>query len=316
MPIRSPLLVNGMFRSGTTLLWRILLTDPGFTDFFCEPLHPRLPRQIIKYQHYRNYTEYPDLLKNWNPEFARKKLFLRANENYENLGSYLKKLFGNNYLIKSVRLMTRTDWMLHNFTKLKVVNIVRDPRAVCFSYFKKCYQPSLFDKAIRLLSPFKSDNCLPINTQNVNLNIYQCQEYLSQLVDFTQRMNKDIFINELQPFEKILLLWKANIKEMLDGFESNDQNPHILKYEDLCSEPAKTIRKLYEDLNRELPTRTLQEAEGKKIYDLNGHKKWQSEISDEWIHEWKRRTKPEKMNNSLNKLNMLDLLDQFNYQLC
>lgn len=136
-----PVIINGMFRSGTTLLWRILAADISFSKRLTEPLHPDLPTNIGKYGPYREYARFPEALRVWSPDFHSKLIRLKAGDDYPALKEYLSHLIVNGALIKFCRMNLRLAWFLENFRDVYVINMVRDARAVCYSYLKGNQKP-------------------------------------------------------------------------------------------------------------------------------------------------------------------------------
>src|SRR6056297_2667452 len=116
-----PVIINGMFRSGTSLLWRVLKADRRFLRSFYEPLHsePFTNRP----PHIANPYFNEKLTDKWSEKFATEKIHLKKDDSYPELKDYLNNIIKENSLIKFTRLNLRLDWLLANFPDVFVINI-------------------------------------------------------------------------------------------------------------------------------------------------------------------------------------------------
>lgn len=91
------------------------------------------------------------------------------------------------------------------------------------------------------------------------------------------------------PYIKILALWKVNVEQSTaDLTRAGHASWLTIRYEDLVREPRMTTRKIYSLWDGEPPSEVVNNACGRAVFDLGGHNKWQSRISDEWLLEWQQ----------------------------
>src|SRR6056297_1045439 len=160
--MRNSLVISGMFRSGTTLIWRYLSADPNYKTYFCEPLHSNLIYEIKNHKHYSYFKEYPEAINNYSDNFWIKNYRLFNNEKDNHLYKYLIELMFPGSLIKFTRMNLRLNWLLTNFPETKIINVVRDPRAVAYSYLKQA-RPNNTLTRIRKFLYKKNIISFPIN---------------------------------------------------------------------------------------------------------------------------------------------------------
>jgi len=129
----SPIMVTGMSGSGTTHLWWILSHDPLVRNKFCEPLHPKLPYQIQKLDHYHDYARKRQLYRFWDSAYSLRNLCLNKGDRYPELKQYLKYILRGRTLVQTTKMNLRIAWLQSNFRGLKILYLVRDPRAVTLS---------------------------------------------------------------------------------------------------------------------------------------------------------------------------------------
>lgn len=289
--MREPIIITGMFRSGTTLLWRVVSADPFVKEYFPEPLHPQLPREIQLHRHYRVYEKCPSAMRRWSSSFHKEKFCLTPGDAFPELRDYLKELVHCGALIKFVRMTCRIGWLLDNFRDAYVINIVRDPRAVCYSYLKKASPVGFLQKVkmktFRMFYPTYFD----IGSRNLSWNSYWASEYF-QLLQDSPSWGKYIYnLRAEAPYVKILALWRVNVQQSIDDLNLRSFGEGrcvTIRYEDLCLNPNEVIGKVYEGLNSNAPEEVLKEARGETVHDLGGEKKWQRNISVKWLDEWKK----------------------------
>ena len=290
----KPVIVNGMFRSGTTLLWRILAADNAFVIYFCEPLHPELPNQIETFDHYRFYRQVPEAMERWSPDFHSKRLRLSKVDSYPELQAYLSHLIRKGSLIKFCRMNLRLPWLQEIFSDTYVINIIRDPRAVCYSYLR--------------------NNQKPIDQHDLDWTGWYGVEYFSL---YSQIDSYNPYLNTLDqepPYVKIMALWKINVEQsMKDLEESGLKNWINVIYEDFISNPESSIKKIYSLMDKEPPVEVMNNALGKKVHDLGGKSKWQSSTSDEWVLDWKNNVSDEIWEKGIRISGIANTMKKFGY---
>lgn len=237
--VSGRVIVTGMFRSGTTHLWRLLSADPAFEVSYCEPLHPRLDQEMLTWEHYRSYQARADLIKRyWMPDFSSNKLFLKPEDLYPELKMYLEKLLTPKSLAKFVRLNLRLGWFATSFPDVFIVFIVRDPRGVCFSMLHHPDQEAI----IRHDLPWEDWHARQYFDLYSQIPLYH--QYLSSLKDEP-------------PYVKIMALWSINIEKSLCDLQACARHWIVVRYEDLCNQPERELRKIYTAMESELPTEVL-----------------------------------------------------------
>lgn len=136
----NKLIVNGFFRSGTTLIWRIFRDQNPKTRCFYEPLHPKIIPQLASLNKHTAHgvslwNEYAEIHKN-DPRF--KILYSKAitpdgrqaiNSDAVNYLTYLLNL-DRNIVVQPNRASLILDKILLKNSKVKIVHIIRDPLEV------------------------------------------------------------------------------------------------------------------------------------------------------------------------------------------
>jgi len=147
---RYPVFITARFCSGSTMLWNIFRTTPGYRAFY-EPCHDNLIAHIHntkpKDRHIgvdSYWDEYYPLLSQLerfhSPTFGVTRLLLESNERYDELERYLKFLIrssGNNTpVLKFNRMDFRLPWLKRYFPEAKIIHLYRDPRDSWLSMVK------------------------------------------------------------------------------------------------------------------------------------------------------------------------------------
>ena len=291
---KKPVIVNGMFRSGTTLLWRILAADHDFSIYFCEPLHPDLPNQIETFGHYRFYKQVPEAMEKWSPYFHSKRLRLLKGESYPELQTYLSHLIKKGALIKFCRMNLRLSWFQERFTNSYIINIIRDPRAVCYSYLK--------------------NNQRPIDQHDLDWTGWYGVEYFGlygQMDSFASYLKA---LDQEPPYMKIMALWKINVEQSIRDLEdSGIKNWINITYEELVNAPERIIKKIYSLLDKVPPIDVMDNALGRRVLELGGKSRWQSKTSDEWVLDWKNDVADEIWEKGIRISGIADTMKRFGY---
>lgn len=270
-----PVAISGMFRSGTTLLWRILASDPSFRHPFCEPLHPELPVLAGTLPHYRYYADSPRGLDLWSKEFHSQRIRLERNDSWPELEAYLAGLIGAGSLLKFCRMNLRLAWLLDRFPGLSLVALVRDPRAVCYSFLK--------GYGVAIDSPrIAWHNWYGEEYFHLYRQVDRWKDYLDSLA-------------EEPPYIKILALWRVNVeqsREDLAAFASSyslaQARSHWvdITYENLITSPLETLERIYGLWAGSVPQEVVDNALGRSVHHLGGQNKWQERTEDKWLYEW------------------------------
>ncbi len=301
-----PVIINGMFRSGTSLIWRVLKTDSRFDKAFYEPLHPHSfserPPEISK-PYYQN-----DVTRHWSSRFAFEKIYMSRSDGFPDLRDYLNDIIKDNSILKFTRLNLRLDWVMAHFPNVFVINIVRDPRDVCLSYMNRGNLD--FTYKANLKQTYRKQIKKKPST-------YYYREYL-QSIKHIPKWNIYIRkLNGLPEYIKILGLWKINVTEAFHALNNIDSSRYItIRHEDFCRDTIKTLKKIYDKMNLSIDPKVEEEVyeptDGMSI-KITGHK-FHMNISTEWINKWKEIDK-KLWQKGINKAGLRDLMDKFNYRL-
>jgi hypothetical protein len=301
-----PVIINGMFRSGTSLLWRVLKADRKFLRSFYEPFHPEpfanRPLNIAKPYFQEKITD------KWSEKFATEKIHLKKDDSYPELKDYLDNIIKENSLIKFTRLNLRLEWFLANFPEAFVINIIRDPRDVCLSFINRGYLDfsywSNIKQNYRKLLKGKP-------------SIYYYREYLKSMRS-NQKWKQYIVNLQKQPeYIKILGLWRINIVEVLNTLNSFEKSRYInIKHEDFCYDPTGILDKIYRQLNIKKDPKVEEEIfypNGNENIKIKGHK-FHMEISANWINQWKKKDK-KIWSKGIHRAGIDSLMRHFEYEL-
>lgn len=256
-----------MFRSGSTLLMRVLGEDPEIKHIYCEPLHRNIKNEAKTLDHYAYFNQNPELQKKWSKDFSTRKLYLPGHASHSKLEKYLNEFVSESSLTKFVRLPLRSNWVANRFSQPLIIQMIRDPRAFCNSMLKE-----------RNADIFKPD-CI--------WSAYQAKGWYIQISKHPRFRTECIRIQSEAPYVKILYLWKICVQEMLLS-ELEDGSSRIIhfRYEDLILDPNTTLSPVYSELKRPVPVEVLNEFTDKKNRN-NNLRKWEQSISSSFIEEWK-----------------------------
>ncbi len=254
------LIMQGMRRSGTTIIYDALCQDPKLTTWY-EPLaaakNPTIgggsgEQQADLFENIRHErdkvansigTTEPDMFNHGAPKDATLEF---TNVFPAEVSGYLSHLFSQseNFMAKFTRVYCKVQCMKELCPDGIFVHLVRDPRAVTSSY--------LFGKNQRNKNKFTGPDV-----------------YFGRKTEYTAWSSRN-FSNIIlsQPgyeqytdpldFERILLIWKYTFEETrrggLDAFGSNYV---MIRHEDFCNEPIQQLKKIYNIAGREIPDTVL-----------------------------------------------------------
>lgn len=250
----DPVFIQGMRRSGTTILFDLLYEDPSLTCFY-EPLAAGRPsygggsglRDIDFFAGLRELrkdfaADHPELEdvshlnygapRDWRLEFER--------DLPEVIRAYLRFLFaqGDAVAIKCTRMARKLPALADIAPRSRLLHVVRDPRAVTVSY--------LFGHGHRrreeLSDPVRFFGDAGDWSQ---WSSHAFSEYLLAGIDLP---------SPVRDFERILLVWRDAIEETLRGAqEAFGERAMLVRHEDLRARPVATIGSVYDFLGRPLP---------------------------------------------------------------
>ena len=255
-----------MFRSGTTHLWRLLSEDPGFELSYCEPLHPRLDREMLTWEHYKSYQERSDLIKKyWTPDFSSNRILLNPGDSCPELAIYLQHVLVPHSLAKFVRLTLRIGWFAHIFKDTFIINIVRDPRAVCFSMLHHPHSSEI----IRHDLPWED---------------WHAREYFELYSQMPPFRNYLLSLQDEPPCIKILALWRINVERSLFDLENYVDHGMTIRYEDICLLPEEGLRTVYHKMGRPMPIEVLNAVHT----PYGAERRWQQATTCAWMDLYKQ----------------------------
>lgn len=259
-------IISGMFRSGTTHLWKLLSADLAFEVSYCEPLHPRLDQEMLTWDHYKNYQQQTDLIrKYWSPDYSSHRLLLGSDDSYPQMADYLRRLLAPHSLAKFVRLTLRLGWFARIFPDAFVINIVRDPRAVCFSMLHRPDPKEII--------------CHDLPWEDWHARQYF--EIYSQMPPFRDYL---LSLQDEPPYVKILALWRINVERSLLDLRDHVSKGIVVRHEDVCLKPEKELRKIYEKMGIPLPPEVLNAVRS----TAGSERPWQQPTTTVWMDLYKQ----------------------------
>ena len=213
--------------------------DPCFETNYCEPLHPRLDQEMLTWEHYKSYRERAELTrKYWTPEFSSRRLLLGPDDSYPRMAGYLRRLLLPRTLAKFVRLTLRLGWFARIFPDAFIINIIRDPRAVCFS----------------MLHHPDSNQIVRRDLSWEDWHAHEYFELYSQLCPFKEYL---LNLQNEPPYIKILALWRINVERSLSDLEKHVENGVLVCYENMCIMPEEELRRIYAAMGRPAQAQVL-----------------------------------------------------------
>jgi hypothetical protein len=250
------LLMQGMRRSGTTIIYDALCQDTELKTWY-EPLAAAKkstlgggsgvqakdlfePLRVVREEFAGlNDIEDHDVFNYGAPKDAE----LEFSGTLSPLAfEYLSFLLGksNSFMAKFTRMYCKVAVLKSLCPDGVFVHLVRDPRAVTSSY--------LFGKGQRNKSKF------------LNSDVYF--ERRSNCSAWSSRPFSDLVLSQAgwekfsdpYDFERILLIWKYTFEHTRrSGIEAFGDKYMLLRHEDLCSDPVNQLMRIYKLANKELP---------------------------------------------------------------
>lgn len=273
------LILQGVFRSGTTTLFRTLRRDQEVRCYY-EPLHPDLldhageaDSQVPTHQKsplYAEYTSLPRSLRtHFDPSFSRSTAVLDADVEAPNLKNYLDLLVesSSSAALQFNRAFWMPDWLNAAFPHSRFVHLVRDPRSVVWSQFT-----TSSGRRVRMDWPLLSRQYVKTSSGNLEnvfssyayYGAYHVNEYLEvgrqslghALDDDVATRAGDSLraVRDAPPYVQALALWGAQVRVCHHHAKKAYGDRYLrLRYEDLCQETRPTLLSLYQHSNRPLP---------------------------------------------------------------
>ncbi len=258
-------IINGWYRTGSTLLFYMVDESNPKIKVFVEPLHPRAYYNQVGYdksnpqpKERKNYL----LLTTSKYKKLRKKHFL-INFDYfifnKKVKDYLDEIDGVN---KSVLQTNRAHFYLEELANkydCNYIHLIRNPLDQWYSFKEK--NPS---KKFRKL-PFKKELKRILNLRKKPLKnmgdfFYLIKFYLKR-IGKSSKKSGPFYLNEefkklfpekkiVSEFEKFVLLWHKINHNVIKNL--NKKNGKIIWYDDMINEPEKEMREISKFLNIKL----------------------------------------------------------------
>lgn len=278
------LIVQGVFRSGTTALFEVLRQDKRFRCYY-EPLHPNLilhlkDRMAAEPRHPKaaNFSEYLDyygeIAELFNPLYASEQSILRENDDAPQLEAYLRFLAQSHsdVVLQVNRAFWCSAWLYRVFPEAHFVHIIRDPRAVVWSQLTR---PSR--QHVALVLPFRKQWVVTSDLRKVfsrftYFGAYHVRDYLDmgerRLAALgepgllSEEGNRLVSMRKCRPYVRALALWGAQARICHEQASSAfGERYQLVRYEDFCSSPVDIVGCIYGNINRDVPDQVEQYAQ-------------------------------------------------------
>lgn len=276
-------IVQGVFRSGTTALFRALRCDPELHCFY-EPLHPNLLDHVREADdahpdHEKSplYAEYALTAEDFSErldahhqeDFAYRAALVDQNAEAPQLNDYLHCLAecsSPESVLQFNRAFWMVPWLADRFPESTFVHVVRDPRCVVWSQLTTaCGTRVRMDWPLlgRWL-PFSSGNLRNVFSRYAYHGAYDIRTYLESADRLDVHASEDAAIRracrrievvrDARPFVQALALWGAQVdichchaqRTFGDQYE-------VIRYEDFCNAPVDTLQTIYAQHGKPIP---------------------------------------------------------------
>jgi hypothetical protein len=225
---RDTVFVGGVGRSGTTWLAETINHDGAFRIIF-EPFRTK-KNPLLSGWHQVQYLRETDRCPDRLDAVLR---ILSGQIKSRSMNSHNFKKFATKRLIKEVRANLLFKWLKVNFPEIRLIFLIRHPCAVAYSMMQTAQQYG-----------FEWQNSLEVYLRQPDLMTDYLEPFRSKLEE----------AKEL--FEILIYVWCIENYVPLKALEQDQA--HVLFYEDLCISPEPTLRKLMGYLNMAFNTRILQ----------------------------------------------------------
>lgn len=253
--------MQGVFRSGTTIVFECLRRDPGAVSFY-EPLHPEL-RALVeaakrgadepeKSGLFREYVPVMDgALDRFDPSFAYDYAVLGAGDRAPALEAYLRALAsaGERVRFQFNRAFWMVPWLGRIFPDACFLHIVRDPRSVLYSQMRRRPEHA----SVALVGGGWDPAPEAVFSKAADHSYYYADRYLS-IARSAAHVRDEVEDEGDAPFVLGLALWAAQVgvchreakKVFGDGYLA-------VTYERFAREPGSVLEDIYQRLGRACP---------------------------------------------------------------
>lgn len=271
------LLIQGVFRSGTTSIFRALRQDDHLTCYY-EPLHPNLLNHVQEADarnpsHRKSslFAEYTSLAESVKDQFysdlGTEHAVLDAEDHVPSLRTYLQHLTtsASEVMLQFNRAFWMAPWLERHLSDSTFVHVVRDPRSVIWSQF------TTQNARVRMDWPVIGRDYLPLSSGNLK-RVFSPYAYHGayQVAEYYKLGNRALPSKEgharawaydrlkstrdAPPYVQALALWGAQTYVChVQAQTAFDEQYRLLRYEDLCTAPVETLRGLYDHHGSPLP---------------------------------------------------------------
>lgn len=243
------LFIQGMRRSGTTIIYDALLEDPDLTCFYEPFSHARaavgggsgvrgedLFAEVRSLREEFRRTHRPDLdteLLNWGaPRDAQLEL---EPELPDFCREYLRFLLDRapHVVAKFTRMYCKLPVLAEIEPGAGVLHMVRDPRAVATSYLMGRER--------------KRQHLFPTADAFFERRSKRSMWASRPLSDALMRRPEHAHLRGCADFERVLLVWRFTFEETLrGGLDGFGEHYRLARYEDFCAAPASALATVYE----------------------------------------------------------------------
>lgn len=265
----TPFCITARFRSGSTLLWRLLRACPSIKAYY-EPLNPRKwfcpstrglsvdkTHQLVT-EYWHEYQNIPVKNTPWEERWANTELYLSPLQPELKLQRYLQLLMDKSdqrAVLQFNRMDFRLAWLRQCFPTVPILHLYRNPRDQWLSTFQRTSPPPPSMKPhIVKESEFYADSW--------------AADLSKTLPIFRDRQ-------EFHCYELSFLLWR------LSQVYAGNTATQSIAYEDLVQSPEKTIHALSKTLH--LPE--LVDSTATNTINKASVGRWESYASDDWFLE-------------------------------
>ena len=279
------IIVQGVFRSGTTLLFRTLRQASNLCCFY-EPLHPNLLDHVgealsdtpshAKSGLYAEYTGLSDKLCSvFDAELCGAQTVLPSHHGEcEQLQAYLSLLANAPQpcpVLQFNRAFWMSRWLNERFPDSCFIHVVRDPRSVIWSQFTtaNCRRVRMDWPVLgRRFFKFSSGDLTNVFSPYAYHGMYQIRHYLSlgrnRLEPSTSPEVRRVHnlltsVDGARPYVQALALWAAQVWLCHRHAQKAFGNRYLLiRYEDFVQEPLSVLQSLFERTEMTLPSASRQ----------------------------------------------------------
>lgn len=268
------LLVQGVFRSGTTVLFRTLRRDERLTCFY-EPLHPDVldharEANAARPTHPKSslYSEYASFLDLDTLENATRPHWLDTDDRTPALKPYLDRLAeaGNETLLQFNRAFWMVPRLAEAFPESTFVHLVRDPRSVVWSQLTTASgtRVRMDWPVLGRRLPFSSGALHRVFSEHAFFGAYHLDDYFERGLHLLEHGQRDAVLRQTlqrlegvraaKPYVKALALWGAQVEACQRHARTAFGDRFLwLRYEDFCQAPCESLQLIYALQDRPLP---------------------------------------------------------------